>query len=198
MDKAPKFTFKNYLKELKKSWILLLIFFILGTGAGIFYAFKNKTVAAPQEYMFEIAVHNSKINNNTEVSPYDTIGGLLYSKKLLLDADKDIKEEDIPGYSVSEPRRGIFDIKIQSSSYEKAEALYKGIIKNATKIIGTVYSDAEDYKIVTLKEINKPIDDSAAGGNTKKRILSIAIAAFGALALGMLLIFIRFDFTAAK
>lgn len=191
----PKFTFINYLKELKKSWVLLLVFFLLGAGAGTFYAFKGNDTASFNASL-EISFYNEKLANGSTVSPYASIGSLLMSKKLLAEVDSSVKEEDLPEYEIKETAQGVFGVKINADSEEKVKDFSKTLVKAAPAMIEKAHGDSEDYKITVLKDAGKVTEAKVTG--TKKRIITIAVVAFGALALAMLIVFIRFDYTAAR
>ncbi len=199
MDKAPKFTFKNYLKELKKSWVLLVVFLVIGAAAGVFYSFKDSGTPAPTVNTFtaEIAVHNPKANVTAQASPYNLVVGILNSKKLLLEANSSLKEDEVPSYTVAEDKRGVLVLRIATDSEEKAKKFSTTLFENAGKMISIVYGTADDYKFTLLKEA-EGINTTVETKSTKSRIISMAVITLGALALGLLIIFIRFDFRATK
>lgn len=195
MDK-PKFTFKNYIKELKKSWVLLLVFLILGTGGGLFFALKNKDASESIGSTMQIAFYNPKFSTNASISPYGPIADIIASKILLTKVDTSIKEEDVPDYKVVENNPGVFTFTINAKSEENLNVFAKAIVKDAPAMINEARGDGSDFKVTVLKDVDGNQTTKTSG--TKKRIITVLVAALGSLALAMLIVFVRFDYIAAK
>lgn len=179
----PQFTFKNYLKELKKSWLLLAIFFIIGAGGGAYYAFSK-----PVEYKAsaKFSVYNSIVNTGSVTSPYSQIGSLLSSREVV--------EGVLSEYEITEKPFGVFEITATDGSSEKAIDTANTVLGNAWPAISAAFDDAENYHVTVLAGAT----DATATTSTKQRVVSTAVAAFAGLALALVVVFIKFDYTAEK
>lgn len=178
----PQFTFRNYLKELKKSRIVLVVFFILGVIAGSIYAFSK-----PTEYsaVSKLSVYNSRVNTGSATSPYSQIGDLLTSSEL-------INQDNLSSYDVLEEPFGVFVITATSTDSQKAIDTANTVINNAPVVIDMAFDDADSYKVTYLiraSEANPTI-------STAKRIVTAAIVALAALALALIILFVKFDYSA--
>ena len=186
-EKEKKFTFKNYLKELKKSWLLLVIFVLIGAVAGSVYAFRK-----PTEYISsaKFSVHNSSIDNGSTTSPYSQIGALVQSKDLIV-RNSDVKESDFSKVEVMEKTFGVFDIVVTSATAEQAKNTMSGILGSIRIIMDEAFDDAGYYQITILQNANEATPTFTTG----KRILTTAIIAFGMLVLAMIVVFVKFDYS---
>lgn len=179
----PQFTFKNYLKELKKSWLLLAIFFVIGAGGGAYYAFTKPT---NYEASAKFSVYNSIVNTGSITSPYAQIGSLLESGELI--------KGELSEYSVVEKPFGVFEVVATASSSDEAIKTANMVMDNADEAIAAAFDDYEDYRITILARAT----ESTQTMTTKKRIISTAVAAFAGLALALVVVFIKFDYKAEK
>ncbi len=186
-----KFTFKNYLKALKDAWIILVIFFVLGAGAGAFVAFKKPVMYVSTS---KIAVYNSAVDNGAVTSPYTQIAEYLASKKLLSEVDDAIGIEEIPDYTVEELPRGIFTISVTAKDADTAKKFAGLIVNDSMRILAGVLGNTEDYRITTLEEAS----DGAPTVTNKTRFLYLAIASLGALIIAAIGVFIKFDYSSEK
>ncbi|MBR3378518.1 hypothetical protein IKG50_04335 [Candidatus Saccharibacteria bacterium] len=184
-----KFTLKNYFKELKKAWLLLVIFAILGAAGGAFYAFKK-----PVKYTTSaiVLVNNSKIDNGAVFSPYAQITELLSSKNLLQEINKDLKE--IPEYTVFENPRGVFAVTVTDDDPENAKKVADTIINSTDELAKIAFDNPDDYRITIVKKA----DDATPTITTKTRLMTIAIAAGAMLVLAAVIVFIKFDYCSEK
>ncbi len=184
-----KFTLKNYFKELKKAWLLLIIFAILGAAGGAFYAFKK-----PVEYTAsaKVLVYNSSIDNGSTVSPYSQIGELLLSDELMKNINKD--KSGISGYTVVEIPRGVFTVTATNSDEERAKEVANTVIESTDDAIHYAFDDADDYRVMVIQEANQ----ASPTVSNKSRIISIAIAATAMLIIGAVVVFIKFDYSLEK
>ena len=184
-----KFTFKNYLQELKKSYLLLIILLIIGLAGGAFYAFSRKTQYVSHA---KLLVNNSAVDNGSATSPYAQIGELLSSKKLLETVNTAAK--DVPAYEVIEMPRGVFMINVTDNNGEHAKEIANAVLASAGDIISTAFDNASDYRITIIEEASEP----AATVSMKSRLVSIAIAGAAMLIVGAVIVFIKFDYNSEK
>ena len=186
-----KFTFRNYLQALKSAWLVLVVFFILGAGAGAYVAFKKPVMYTSAA---KIAVYNSAIDNGAITSPYTQVAEYLASKKILAEVDDTIELEEIPDYTVIEAPRGIFVITVTAKDADTAKK-FAGIINDdAMRILERVLGDTEDYRITTLAEAT----DGVPTVTNKTRFIYLAIASLGGLLIAAIGIFIKFDYASEK
>ncbi|MCQ2571044.1 MAG: hypothetical protein MJ154_02240 [Candidatus Saccharibacteria bacterium] len=184
MTAKPKFTFKNYLKEVKKCWILLVVALVIGAGAGAAYSFSRPTNYGTSA---KLSVFNYEVNTGSATSPYSQIGDLLMSKEL--------NEGDLSSYEVVEKPFGVFEITVTAESEEKAISTANSVMENADKAINVAFGeDAKNYKVTVLKRAS----EASQVLTMKSRIISTAIIVVGLLALALIAIFIKFDYSAEK
>lgn len=186
-----KFTFRNYLKALKKNWILLAIFFVIGAAAGAFISLKKPVMYVSTS---KIAIYNSAVDNGAVMSPYTQITEYLSSKKLLAEVDDSVEISEIPEYVVEELPRGIFTIKVTASDADTAKKYAELVIHDTTRILTAVLGNIDDYRITTLEEAS----DGAPTVTNKTRIIYLAIASLGALLIAAIGVFIKFDYDSEK
>ena len=179
----PQFTFKNYLKEIKKCWILLAIFFVLGGAAGAYYSFTKPTSYTANA---KFSVYNSKLNTGSTTSPYSQIGELIMSDQLI--------GGELSEYTVVEKPFGVFTITSTASDSQKAVDTANSVVDNTSNAISAAFEDADEYKITILSRAT----DASQTVTNKHRIISAAVIALGSLALALVIIFIKFDYTAEK
>lgn len=191
MASKEKFTFKNYVKTVKKSWLFVVIFFVIGIAAGAWYAFRK-----PTEYSAtaKFSVYNSVAENGAATSPYAQIAELVSSKSLLKEANVSVDTSKIGGYLVKESNRGVFLVTSTEKDEETAKNTVNAVVYAVSDVLAYTYDDSDDYKVTILEEATS----AAPTASTKSRIISVAIAAFGMLALALIILFIRFDYTAEK
>lgn len=184
-----KFTFKNYLKELKKSWLLLVIFVILGAAGGAFYAFRK-----PVQYTAtaKVLVNNASVDNAGMASPYSSISELLLSKDLIKETNPDLG--DIPEYEVIEAPRGVFQVTVTDTDSEHAKEVANAVINSTQYVIDYAFDNAADYRVTTINEA----ENTSATVSTKSRIISIVIAAAAMFVLAAVVVFIKFDYSSEK
>ncbi len=180
----PQFTFKNYLKELKKAWLLLAIFFLAGAIGGGIYAFTR-----PNTYHATaiVTVYNKNTNTGPATSPYAQISDLLMSTEL-------VKTEDMADYTVTEKPFGVFTIATRSTDEKKAIDTANTVADKTNDVIAKAFSDSENYEVTLTQKAEK----TTQGVTITNRIISTAISAFGVLALALIIVFIKFDYTADK
>ena len=65
-------------------------------------------------------------------------------------------------------------------------------MENAPVAIGAAFDDAESYKVTYLIRAT----ETTPTISTAKRIISVAIVALGALALALIILFVKFDYSA--
>ena len=185
--KETKFTFKNYLKELKRSWLILVIFVLIGAVAGSVYAFRK-----PTEYVSnaKFSVHNSSIENGTTTSPYSQIGALVQSKELII-RNSDIKESDFSGVEVTEKPFGVFDVVVTSPTAEQAKNTANTILGSVRKIMDEAFDDSGYYQIAILQNAS----EATPTVTIKNRVTSIAVVMLGMLAVAMIVVFVKFDYS---
>ena len=186
-----KFTFRNYLKELKKAWLFLTIFFVIGAAAGSAFAFTRKVQYTASA---KFSVYNSHVDNGAATSPYSQLIELFSSKKVLANVDKTVKLEEAPSYDVKESPRGIFEVKVTAADAEKAKNFANTVVVNTNNIITEAFDDAYNYRVTILEEAS----EAQPTVTLKTRAISIAIAAFGMLIIAAVIVFIRFDYRSEK
>lgn len=179
----PQFTFKNYLKEIKKCWILVAIFVVLGAAGGAFYSF-----AKPTQYVAtaKVSVYNSSVNTGPVSSPYAQISELLMSKELV---DNDLEE-----YVVVEKPFGVFEITATSTNADKAITTVNTVMDKTDTVITYAFEDAEDYQTTVLARATEATPTTT----TKKRAISAAVITAAAFIFALIVVFIRFDYIAEK
>ncbi|MBR5419214.1 hypothetical protein IK110_03125 [Candidatus Saccharibacteria bacterium] len=186
-----KFTFRNYLQELKKAWIFLAIFFVIGGALGSIYAFTRKVQYTATA---KFSVYNSHVDNGAASSPYSQLIELFSSERLLANVDETIKVNDIPSYEVKESPRGIFEVKVTSVDKEKAKNFANAVVVNTSNVIASAFDDSYNYRTTILKEA----EEATPTVTMKTRLISIAVAAFGMLVIAAVVVFIRFDYRSEK
>lgn len=186
-----KFTFKNYLKELKKSWIMLVIFLVIGLAGGAAYAFSR-----PVNYnaTVKFSVYNSHVDNGSAASPYSQLVELYASPRLLSNIDGAVDEKTAPKYEVKEAPRGIFTVTVTAKDAEKAKSFANTVLFNTSNVISAAFDDATNYRVTVLKEATS----AEATVTNSKRIISIAVAALGMLVIAAVIVFVRFDYRSEK
>ena len=185
------FTFRNYLKELKKAWIFLVIFFVIGAAAGAAYAFTRKVQYTATA---KFSVYNSHVDNGAATSPYSQLIELFSSKKVLANADETVKLEEIPDFDVKESPRGIFEVKVTDADKEKAKTFANLVVINTSNVIAAAFDDSYNYHTTVLEEA----EEAKPTVTLKTRAISIAAAAFGMLVIAAVIVFIRFDYHSEK
>ena len=191
MSTPVKFTFKNYLKEIKKTWLILAIVFGFGAIAGAWFAFRKPTT---YKTVAKISIHNPMIDGKTDTSPYTQIGDYLMSEKLIKENGDSSKTNNLSNYVVKELSRGVFTIEAEDTDAQRAMDTANTVAASTNSVLTAVYNDAADYQVTVLGDAN----GATASTTMKSRIISIVVIAFGALALGLVVLFIKFDFTAEK
>ena len=186
-----KFTFRNYLGELKKSWLLLAVFFVLGGILGGVYSFTRPTM---YEAEAKLSIYNSHVDNGSATSPYSQIIELLSSAKLLANVDGSIDAASAPNFSVKESPRGIFEITVTDKDAEVAKDFANKILINSNNVIAAAFDDAYNYRVTIIEEAL----EANPTVTTKSRIITAAIIALGMLVLAAVVIFIRFDYNSEK
>ena len=184
-----KFTLKNYFKELKKAWLLLVIFAIIGAGAGAFYSFKKPVLYTANA---KVLVNNSKIDNGAAMSPYAQITELLTSQNIVKNATG--SDESLSGYQVAESPRGVFTITATASDADQAKKVANTVVESASSIMSIAFDDAEDYRVTIINYA----EDAAPTVTAKTRVISIVIAAAAMLVLAAVVVFIKFDYRSEK
>jgi len=179
----PQFTFKNYLKEVKKCRIFVAILVILGLAGGAFYSF-----AKPATYQAtsKVSVYNSSVNDGPVTSPYAQISELLMSKELV--------SGDLAEYEVTEAPFGVFEIVATSTDSKKAVDTANTVMDNTGHVITIAFEDAGDYRTTVLDRAA----DATLVTSTKKRILSTAIITAVAFVFALIVVFVKFDYIAEK
>jgi capsular polysaccharide biosynthesis protein len=185
----PKFTFGNYFKELKKSWILLAVFTIIGAAAGAYYAFTKPTQYTANS---KFIISNSLIDNGTAISPYSQVGDAISSRKILSTIVNDAK--DFPDYSIVEDPRGVFNITVTDNDSENAKKVANTIVNSAKDVIEAIYDNANYYKVTVAEEAEEANPTVTA----KTRIISIVVAAVAMFAIAAIIVFIKFDYNSEK
>ena len=179
----PQFTFKNYLKELKQSWLIIVIFVVLGAAGGAFLAFTK-----PNNYLAsaKLSVYNPAVNTGPQTSPYAQISELLMSDELV--------EGNLETYTVIEKPFGVFQIDATSTDSQKAIDTVNTVMDHAEDVIKEAFEDAENYRITILSRASEAEPTIVM----KQRIISTVITTVGALALALVVIFVKFDYKAEK
>jgi len=116
------------------------------------------------------------------------------STKLVKENGDPAKTKDLSTYNVKESLRGVFLVTAYDADPQHAIDTANTVVATAESVLTAVYNDASDYHITVLSEATEAI----ASVTVKSRIISIAVVAFGALALALIVLFIKFDFTAEK
>lgn len=182
-----KFTFKNYLKELRKQWIILLAFFVVGGVVGAYYSFSKPIVYTATA---KISIYNPKLNVGSPTSPYSQIAEFLASDSLLIKANEDVEEKDIVEHKIVETSQGVFSITTTGVDEDLVVKNMNMIVDSTESIIELVYDDADDYTVTVLSRA----DCASSAASKKSRFISTSIAAICALALAMIIVFVRFDY----
>jgi len=184
-----RFTFKNYIKYLKKYWVLVVIFAIIGIIGSLLFVSNNKVTYSAN---IKIMIYNAEADQGSAVSPYLQFKEILTSNILMEDK---VGIEDASGrLEVKESNRGVFTITDTESNPEKAVDNIKKIGDNIQALINGTYSDAYKYEITVLQ-----LDQQATPStSTKKNILMCAMATFSMIILAAIIIFIKFDFSTEK
>ena len=184
-----KFTLRNYFKELKKAWLLLAIFAIIGAAGGAFYAFRKPVLYTASA---KVLINNSKIDNGATVSPYAQITELLLSKEMVNQANTE--ELNLPTYTVVEAPRGVFVITATDADAERAKFGANTVLNSTDSILDLAFDDAEDYRTTVIERE----EDAAPTVTMKNRIISIVVAAAAMLVLAAVVVFIKFDYRSEK
>ena len=179
----PQFTFKNYLKEIKKCWIFVIVVVILGAVGGAYYSFSKPTQYTASA---KVSVYNPAVNNGPVSSPYAQIAELLMSSELI--------EADLEEYVVAEKPFGVFEIVATSNDSQKAIDTANTVMDKTSNVISAAYDDADNYQITVLERASEATTTIV----TKNRIISTAIIVAGAFVLALVAVFVKFDYIAEK
>jgi capsular polysaccharide biosynthesis protein len=184
-----KFTLKNYFKELKKSWLLLAIFVVLGAAGGAFYAFRKPVLYTATA---KVVINNASVDNGSMTSPYAQITALLMSKDLVNQA----KGEDvnIPSYTVVEAPRGVFAVTATDADEQRAKDGANTVIDNVDKIIALAFDNARDFRVTVVERA----ENTTPTVTMKTRIISIVVAAAAMFVLAAVVVFVKFDYRSEK
>jgi uncharacterized protein involved in exopolysaccharide biosynthesis len=184
-----KFTFKNYLKYLRKYWVLIVVFAVIGLIGSYIYISNSKVTYSAN---LKVMVYNAEVDQGAAVSPYVQFKEILTSDILI---EERIGLKDIASHiEVKESNRGVFTITDTESDAGTAVENIKKISENIRSLVDGVYSDADKYEITILQ-----IDQQAAASTSlKKDIYMGIIATFAMVALAAVIIFIKFDFSTEK
>ena len=184
-----KFTFKNYLKYLRKYWVLIVVFAVIGLIGSYIYISNSKVTYSAN---LKVMVYNAEVDQGAAVSPYVQFKEILSSDILI---EERIGLKDIASHiEVKESNRGVFTITDTESDAGTAVENIKKISENIRSLVDGVYSDADKYEITILQ-----IDQQAAAStNLKKDIFMGIVATFAMVALAAVIIFIKFDFSTEK
>ena len=184
-----KFTFKNYLKYLRKYWVLIVVFAVIGLIGSYIYISNSKVTYSAN---LKVMVYNAEVDQGAAVSPYVQFKEILTSDILI---EERIGLKDIASHiEVKESNRGVFTITDTESDAGTAVENIKKISENIRSLVDGVYSDADKYEITILQ-----IDQQAtASTNLKKDIFMGIVATFAMVALAAVIIFIKFDFSTEK
>ena len=120
-------------------------------------------------------------------SPYAQISDLLMSTEL-------VRTEDMAEYTVTEKPFGVFAIATRSTDEKKAVETANTVAGKTDEVIEKAFSDSENYEVTLTQKAEK----TTQGVTITNRIISTAISAFGVLALALIIVFIKFDYTAEK
>lgn len=184
-----KFTFKNYLKYLRKYWVLIVVFAVIGLIGSYIYISNSKVTYSAN---LKVMVYNAEVDQGAAVSPYVQFKEILTSDILI---EERVGLKDIASHiEVKESNRGVFTITDTESDAGTAVENIKKISENIRSLVDGVYSDADKYEITILQ-----IDQQAAAStNLKKDIFMGIVATFAMVALAAVIIFIKFDFSTEK
>ena len=184
-----KFTFKNYLKYLRKYWVLIVVFAVIGLIGSYIYISNSKVTYSAN---IKVMVYNAEVDQGAAVSPYVQFKEILTSDILI---EERVGLKDIASHiEVKESNRGVFTITDTESDAGTAVENIKKISENIRSLVDGVYSDADKYEITILQ-----IDQQAtASTNLKKDIFMGIVATFAMVALAAVIIFIKFDFSTEK
>lgn len=184
-----KFTFKNYLKYLRKYWVLIVVFAVIGLIGSYIYISNSKVTYSAN---LKVMVYNAEVDQGAAVSPYVQFKEILTSDILI---EERVGLKDIASHiEVKESNRGVFTITDTESDAGTAVENIKKISENIRSLVDGVYSDADKYEITILQ-----IDQQAtASTNLKKDIFMGIVATFAMVALAAVIIFIKFDFSTEK
>ena len=184
-----KFTFKNYLKYLRKYWVLIVVFAVIGLIGSYIYISNSKVTYSAN---LKVMVYNAEVDQGAAVSPYVQFKEILTSDILI---EERVGLKDIASHiEVKESNRGGFTITDTESEAGTAVENIKKISENIRSLVDGVYSDADKYEITILQ-----IDQQAAAStNLKKDIFMGIVATFAMVALAAVIIFIKFDFSTEK
>ena len=184
-----KFTFKNYLKYLRKYWVLIVVFAVIGLIGSYIYISNSKVTYSAN---LKVMVYNAEVDQGAAVSPYVQFKEILTSDILI---EERVGLKDIANHiEVKESNRGVFTITDTESDAGTAVENIKKISENIRSLVDGVYSDADKYEITILQ-----IDQQAtASTNLKKDIFMGIVATFAMVALAAVIIFIKFDFSTEK
>ena len=179
----PQFTFKNYLKEIKKCWIFIAVLTVLGAAGGAAYSFMKPTTYTASA---NISVYNSTVNTGPVSSPYAQISELLMSEELV--------GNNLEEYTVKEKPFGVFEITATSADADKAVSTVNTVMSKADTVITYAFEDAKNYQTTTLSRASEATPTTTM----KKRAISAAIIAAGSFVVALIAVFIRFDYIAEK
>ncbi len=184
-----KFTFKNYLKYLRKYWVLIVVFAAIGLIGSYIYISNLKVTYSAN---LKVMVYNAEVDQGAAVSPYVQFKEILTSDILI---EERVGLKDIASHiEVKESNRGVFTITDTESDAGTAVENIKKISENIRSLVDGVYSDADKYEITILQ-----IDQQAAAStNLKKEIFMGIVATFAMVVLAAVIIFIKFDFSTEK
>lgn len=184
-----KFTFKNYLKYLRKYWVLIVVFAVIGLIGSYIHISNSKVTYSAN---LKVMVYNAEVDQGAAVSPYAQFKEILTSEILI---EERVGLKDIASHiEVKESNRGVFIITDTESDAGTAVENIKKISENIRSLVDGVYSDADKYEITILQ-----IDQQAvASTNLKKDIFMGIVATFAMVALAAVIIFIKFDFSTEK
>ena len=184
-----KFTFKNYLRYLKKYWLLIVIFAIIGAVGSFFYISNSKVTYSAS---LKVMIYNAEADQGATASPYLQFKEILTSNVLI---EERIGIKDAASHlEVKETNRGVFTITNTEDNPDTTVETIKKIGDNIRSLIDGVYSDADKYEITVLQ-----LDQQATPSTSmKKNLLMGAIATFAMIILAAVIIFIKFDFSTEK
>ena len=184
-----RFTFKNYLRYLKKYWLLIVIFAIIGAVGSFFYISNNKVTYSAS---LKVMIYNAEADQGATTSPYLQFKEILTSNILI---EERIGIKDVASHlEVKETNRGVFTITNTEDNPDTAVETIKKISENIRSLVDGVYSDAEKYEITVLQ-----LDQQATPSTSmKKNLLMGAIATLAMIVLAAVIIFIKFDFSTEK
>ena len=184
-----KFTFKNYLRYLKKYWLLIVIFAIIGAVGSFFYISNSKVTYSAS---LKVMIYNAEADQGATASPYLQFKEILTSNVLI---EERIGIKDAASHlEVKETNRGVFTITNTEDNPDTTVETIKKIGDNIRSLIDGVYSDADKYEITVLQ-----LDQQATPSTSmKKNLLMGTIATFAMIILAAVIIFIKFDFSTEK